>query len=109
MPPLFTGRNGASTTAESDADVHSSSLLERRYLRLPLMSRVSIQSKLLVMLLITSVLSAAVVGLHRVFIGSRITASLGLRPNDRDPPVADAATAVEVRRFDEFSGRVFAR
>lgn len=63
MPPLFTGRNGASTTTESDADVHSGSLLNRRYLRLPMMSWVSIQSKLLVMLLITSVLSAAVVGL----------------------------------------------
>ncbi|MGZ4764398.1 MAG: adenylate/guanylate cyclase domain-containing protein [Ilumatobacteraceae bacterium] len=63
MPPLFTGRNGASTTTEPDADVHGSSPLKGRNLRLPVMSRVSIQSKLLVMLLITSVLSAAVVGL----------------------------------------------
>ena len=62
MPPLSTGRNGASTSIVPDSTVLSSPAPKRRYFRLPVMSRVSIQSKLLVMLLITSVLSAAVVG-----------------------------------------------
>ena len=62
MPPLSTGRNGASTSTVPDSTVLSSAAPRRRHFRLPVMSRVSIQSKLLVMLLITSVLSAAVVG-----------------------------------------------
>ncbi len=62
MPPLSTGRNGEPTTVEPDSGVQGGPALKRRYFRLPVMSRVSIQSKLLVMLLITSVLSAAVVG-----------------------------------------------
>ncbi len=62
MPPLSTGRNGAPTTVEPDSDVARGPAPERRYFRLPGMSRISIQSKLLVMLLITSVLSVAVVG-----------------------------------------------
>ena len=64
MPPLSTGRNGASASAPSDEDIAEEPT--RRFGRLtrrrhPL-SRVSIQSKLLVMLLATSILSAAVVG-----------------------------------------------
>src|SRR6187200_1991329 len=62
MPPLSTGRNGGTATVEQDTGVAGSSAPRRRSFRLPVMSRVSIQSKLLVMLLITSVLSAAVVG-----------------------------------------------
>ena len=63
MPPLNTGRNGGEpTSVEPDSDVTAEPARKRREFRLPVMSRVSIQSKLLVMLLITSVLSAAVVG-----------------------------------------------
>src|SRR5215216_7199998 len=62
MPPLTTGRNGEPTSVEPRSGVFAESLRKRRNFRLPVMSRVSIQSKLLVMLLITSVLSAAVVG-----------------------------------------------
>jgi hypothetical protein len=62
MPPLTTGRNGEPTSTEPRSGVFAESLRKRRNFRLPVMSRVSIQSKLLVMLLITSVLSAAVVG-----------------------------------------------
>ena len=63
MPPLNTGRNGGEPrSVEPDSDVTAEPARKRREFRLPVMSRVSIQSKLLVMLLITSVLSAAVVG-----------------------------------------------
>ena len=63
MPPLNTGRNGgAPTSVEPDSDVTVEPARKRGEFRLPVLSRVSIQSKLLVMLLITSVLSAAVVG-----------------------------------------------
>jgi class 3 adenylate cyclase len=62
MPPLNSGRNGAPTSVEPDSDVKPEPARNRRDFRPPVMSRVSIQSKLLVMLLITSVLSAAVVG-----------------------------------------------
>src|SRR6478672_3001291 len=63
MPPLNTGRNGGQpTSVEPDSDVTVEPARMRREFRLPVLSRVSIQSKLLVMLLITSVLSAAVVG-----------------------------------------------
>ena len=63
MPPLNTGRNGGQpTSVEPDSDVTVEPARKRREFRLPVLSRVSIQSKLLVMLLITSVLSAAVVG-----------------------------------------------
>ena len=58
-----------------------------------MLSRVSIQSKLLVMLLLTSILSAAVVGVHRISVGPQLTARLGVRPVDRDPTVADSAVA----------------
>jgi class 3 adenylate cyclase len=61
MPPLSTGHNGDPTAVESDSGDLRRSVLRRNF-RPPVMSRVSIQSKLLVMLLITSVLSAAVVG-----------------------------------------------
>jgi class 3 adenylate cyclase len=64
MPPLFTGRNGASASAPTDEDVAEETSPPRRRLgrRGHPLSRVSIQSKLLVMLLATSILSAAVVG-----------------------------------------------
>jgi class 3 adenylate cyclase len=63
MPPLNTGRNGGEpTSVEPDSDAKVEPARKRREFRLPVLSRVSIQSKLLVMLLITSVLSAAVVG-----------------------------------------------
>ena len=63
MPPLNTGRNGGEpTSVEPDSDVTVEPARKRGEFRLPVLSRVSIQSKLLVMLLITSVLSAAVVG-----------------------------------------------
>ncbi len=62
MPPLNTGRNGEPTRVEPGSDVRAEPARKLRNFRLPVMSRVSIQSKLLVMLLITSVLSAAVVG-----------------------------------------------
>jgi class 3 adenylate cyclase len=63
MPPWSSGRNGESTTAGSETRGRGGSALTRRWFRLPVASRVSIQSKLLVMLLVTSILSAAVVGL----------------------------------------------
>jgi class 3 adenylate cyclase len=63
MPPLNAGRNGGEpTSVEPDSDATVEPARKRREFRLPVLSRVSIQSKLLVMLLITSVLSAAVVG-----------------------------------------------
>ncbi|MEN3321278.1 MAG: hypothetical protein V7643_4680 [Mycobacterium sp.] len=62
MPPFNTGRNGEATSVEPDSGVNTEPVRRRRPFRLPVMSRVSIQSKLLVMLLLTSILSAAVVG-----------------------------------------------
>jgi hypothetical protein len=62
MPPLSTGRNGAPRTTEEHTGAEPAHGTGRFRRRNPL-SRVSIQSKLLVMLLITSILSAAVVGL----------------------------------------------
>src|SRR3954466_13245831 len=62
MPPFNTGRNGEATSVEPDSGVNTEPVRRRRPFRLPVMSRVSIQSKLLVMLLVTSILSAAVVG-----------------------------------------------
>jgi|EndMetStandDraft_7_1072992.scaffolds.fasta_scaffold01728_6 class 3 adenylate cyclase len=61
MPPWSTGRNGASTTPDEQTDVGPTPGIGRFSGR-RLLSRVSIQSKLLVMLLMTSILSAAVVG-----------------------------------------------
>ena len=49
------------------------------------MSRVSIQSKLLVMLLLTSILSAAVVGAIGFQSGRTSLRGVGVRPADRDP------------------------
>jgi class 3 adenylate cyclase len=63
MPPLNTGRNGGEpTSTEPDSDETATPARKRREFRLPVMSRISIQSKILVMLLLTSILSAAVVG-----------------------------------------------
>ena len=61
MPPWSTGRNGASTMTDEQTDVEPTPRIGR-FSGPRLLSRVSIQSKLLVMLLLTSILSAAVVG-----------------------------------------------
>jgi hypothetical protein len=61
MPPLYTGRNGAPTTTDEQTGTEPNPRIGR-FRRRNLLSRVSIQSKLLVMLLVTSILSAAVVG-----------------------------------------------
>lgn len=62
MPPLTTGHNGdpTATATDADADAEAAPKSSRHHRRL--MSRVSIQSKLLVMLLLTSIVSAAIVG-----------------------------------------------
>jgi class 3 adenylate cyclase len=98
MPPLSTGRNGASTSAVLDSAVLSSAAPRRRHFRLPVMSRVSIQSKLLVMLLITSVLSAAVVG----FIGySSGRASLEASVFDRMTEIRQSQTRQLQSKFSD--------
>jgi class 3 adenylate cyclase len=98
MPPLFTGRNGASTSTGQESAVLSSAAPRRRYFRLPLMSRVSIQSKLLVMLLITSVVSAAVVG----FIGySSGRASLQASVFDRMTEIRQSQTRQLQSKFSD--------
>ena len=75
-----------------------------------MLSRVSIQSKLLVMLLLTSILSAAVVGAIGYQSGRSLAARLGVRPADRDPAVADAANLqTAVRGSEEFAGGLLAR
>jgi class 3 adenylate cyclase len=61
MPPLSTGRNGAPATTDEHTELGPTHRLERIRSR-RLLPRVSIQSKLLVMLLVTSILSAAVGG-----------------------------------------------
>ena len=63
MPPTATGRSDAPTSTTSDGrpGAESAGRMGRFARRRPL-SGVSIQSKLLVMLLVTSILSAAVVG-----------------------------------------------
>ncbi len=100
MPPLSTGRNGAPTTVEPDTGVVSSSAPKRRYFRLPVMSRVSIQSKLLVMLLITSVLSAAVVG----YIGySSGRASLQASVFDRMTEIRQSQTRQLQSKFSDMT------
>ena len=64
MPPLNTGRNGGEpTSVEPDSDVTVEPARKRREFRLPVLSRVSIQSKLL-------------------FIGPPFVASVGLRQDD---------------------------
>lgn len=60
MPPLSTGRNGAPADGDTEAEPVVRRWRASRGRRL--LSRASIQSKLLVMLLTTSVLSAAIVG-----------------------------------------------
>jgi len=98
MPPLSTGRNGASTSTVPDSAVLSSAAPRRRHFRLPVMSRVSIQSKLLVMLLITSVLSAAVVG----FIGySSGRASLQASVFDRMTEIRQSQTRQLQSKFSD--------
>jgi class 3 adenylate cyclase len=62
MPPLSTGRSGEPTTATTYAEVPAGPPRTAGRLGRRVLSRVSIQSKLLVMLLLTSILSAAVVG-----------------------------------------------
>jgi class 3 adenylate cyclase len=62
MPPLSTGRNGEPTLSDADMAVEVEAAPRRRRLVRRAVSRISIQSKLLVMLLVTSILSAAVVG-----------------------------------------------
>ena len=100
MPPLSTGRNGAPTTVEPDTGVVSSSAPKRRYFRPPVMSRVSIQSKLLVMLLITSVLSAAVVG----YIGySSGRASLQASVFDRMTEIRQSQTRQLQSKFSDMT------
>ena len=73
----------------ADSDVTTEPARKRREFRLPVLSRVSIQSKLLVMLLVTSVLSAAVVGFIGYPVGPHFAAGIGVRPADRDPRIAD--------------------
>ena len=81
MPPLNTGRNGGEpTSVEPDSDVTVEPARKRREFRLPVLSRVSIQSKLLVMLLITSVLSrpwSAISVIHRAAIRCKRRFSTG--------------------------------
>jgi class 3 adenylate cyclase len=62
MPPLSTGRNGEPTLSDVDTAVVVEAAPRRRNLVRHAVSRISIQSKLLAMLLVTSILSAAVVG-----------------------------------------------
>jgi class 3 adenylate cyclase len=62
MPPLSTGRNGEPALSDADTDVEVEAAPRRRRLVRRAVSRISIQSKLLAMLLVTSILSAAVVG-----------------------------------------------
>jgi Cyclic nucleotide-binding domain/Mechanosensitive ion channel len=62
MPPLSTGRNGEPTLSDADMAVEVEAAPRRRRRVRRAVSRISIQSKLLVMLLVTSILSAAVVG-----------------------------------------------
>jgi class 3 adenylate cyclase len=62
MPPLSTGRNGEPTLSDADMAVVVEAAPRRRNLVRHAVSRISIQSKLLAMLLVTSILSAAVVG-----------------------------------------------
>jgi len=83
MPPLNTGRNGGEpTSVEPDSDVTVEPARKRREFRLPVLSRVSIQSKLLVMLLITSGAVGGRGRLYRLFIGPPFVASVGLRQDD---------------------------
>ena len=62
MPPLLTGRDGEPTLSDADRAVELEVAPRHRRLIRRAVSRISIQSKLLVMLLVTSILSAAVVG-----------------------------------------------
>ena len=65
MPPLSTGHNGAQATTDEQADEQNGvdqTPRPGRFRKRNLLSRVSIQSKLLVMLLLTSIVSAAIVG-----------------------------------------------
>ncbi len=64
MSPLSTDRDGdqATTATGEDTDAPKPATANNRRRRRRFMSRVSIQSKLLVMLLLTSILSAAIVG-----------------------------------------------
>jgi hypothetical protein len=110
MPPLNTGGNGGEpTSTERDPEVTTEPARKRRDFRLPVMSRVSIQSKLLVMLLITSVLSAAVVGCIGYSSGRH---SLQASVFDRLTEIRQSQTpaiAVDVFRFDRFTDCVFPR
>ncbi len=69
MPPLSTGRNGGAMTVTTEPDTDVGPARKAGRLGRRALSRVSIQSKLLVMLLLTSILSAAVVGFIGYYAG----------------------------------------
>ena len=110
MPPLNTGRNGGEpTSTERVSDVTTEPARKRREFRLPVMSRVIIQSQAAC----DAVDHQRAVGgrgrLHRVFVWPPFAISVRVRQDDADPPIADPAIAVDVSRFDRFTHCVFAR
>ena len=74
-----------------------------------LMSRVSIQSKLLVMLLADERAVGRGRGRHRLPVGAQFAASFGVRPADRDPAVAESRAADRDRGSEELAGGLLAR
>ena len=72
------------TITEPETTVAPEPAPKHMTLRRRVMSRISIQSKLLVMLLVTSILSAAVVGFIGYQSGPHVAAGIGVRPADRD-------------------------
>ncbi len=96
------------TTTEPETSIQPEPAPKPRSLRRRVMSRISIQSKLLVMLLVTSILSAAVVGAIGYQSGrSSLRASVFDRLTEiRRRRVGSCR--VEVRRPQEFPGHLYA-
>ena len=96
-------------TDKTDSPATSAPTPKSRSFRRRVLSRISIQSKLLAMLLVTSVLSAAVVGAHRLPIRTFVIAGVGVRPADRDSRFAVTPIGVTVLRPEEFARHLHPR
>ncbi len=97
------------TTNETDSSAPSTPAPKSRSFRRRVLSRISIQSKLLAMLLVTSVLVGRRRRSHRLPIRTVIIARLGIRPADRDSCFTDASIGRPVLRSEEFARHIHPR
>ena len=97
------------TTTEPETSIQPEPAPKPRSLRRRVLSRISIQSKLLVMLLRDQHPVGRRRRRHRLSVGAVVTAGIGVRPTYRDPGVAVAATGGEVHRSRGFADHLHPR